>query len=142
MQCYLFVYGTLMKGIPSRMARFLEQHGSFLGEGSTRGWLYDLGNYPGLVFDAQAENEVVGHLFSLDHPAAVFAILDTFEGIQPNHSGEYARVEIPVFFQNQILYCWVYQYNQNPEGLPVIAQKSYLTYFFDKPTHRRFIEAN
>ncbi len=142
MQTYLFVYGTLMKGIPSRMASFLEQQGSFLGEGSVQGWLYDLGNYPGLIFDAQAENEVIGHIFRLEHPSFVFEKLDAFEGIEANDSGEYTRIEIPVRFQNQILYCWVYQYNRDTKGLPVITQKSYLAYFFDKPAHRRFIEAN
>lgn len=44
---YLFVYGTLMRGLEAH-DRLAPERARFLGEGTCRGQLYDLGPYPAL----------------------------------------------------------------------------------------------
>ena len=45
----LFVYGTLRPFADIPMARWLERVATYAGEARTRGRLYDLGSYPGLI---------------------------------------------------------------------------------------------
>lgn len=81
----LFVYGTLKRGGAN--------HGwmagqRFLGEArSAPGFtLYSLGEYPGLVAEADDREGVIGELWLVDAPA--LARLDAFEGVP---EGLYAR---------------------------------------------------
>ena len=60
----LFVYGTLRKGFRAHglLQRF---HARLLGAGHIRGWLYDLGEYPGAAEGTGAQGFVEGELYSL-----------------------------------------------------------------------------
>lgn len=74
----LFVYGTLKRGGANQ-----EQMAGqiFLGPARTAPGvtLYSLGEYPGLVADADDRDGVAGELWSVD--AAGLARLDAFEGV-------------------------------------------------------------
>ena len=73
----LFVYGTLMRGFP--LHRLLEGRARFLGAGTARGRLYDLGRYPGAVPDREAT--LRGEVYRVLEPA-LWAALDSVEGPQ------------------------------------------------------------
>ncbi len=141
---YLFVYGTLMQNVPSRMAAFLRERSDFAGTAHARGYLYDLGRYPGLVCDFRAEDWVRGHVYRLPAPEAVMPELDAYEGIDPQRpqSNEYRRDRIPVRLQNtgEELECWAYQYNLPVDGLLRIPSGDYLQYLQQNPKHQRFIK--
>ena len=77
----LFVYGTLMNNIQSNIAGYLHQNSDFVGEGSLQGRLYDLGNYPGAIYDMQADSRVYGHMFRIFDPENMLKRLDFYEGI-------------------------------------------------------------
>ncbi|MFM9951234.1 MAG: gamma-glutamylcyclotransferase [Saprospiraceae bacterium] len=79
----LFVYGTLMRGMPFPIAAFLEQNAVFGEEGWLPGRLYDLGGYPGLVYLPQQQNRIYGHVFGLTNPEMVLAKLDAYEMYYP-----------------------------------------------------------
>ncbi len=139
---HLFVYGTLMDQVDSAMARFLKSNGTLLGEAWLAGRLYDLGQYPGAVYDAAATSRVYGHVFQLHQASEVFAVLDVYEGIDPTQTlqNEYRRALLPVDFQCRTLACWVYLYNLSPEGLPAIPSGNYLDYIQNNNAHLRFIK--
>lgn len=126
----LFVYGTLMRNFDAPIARSLRQHSDFLGEGLLRGRLFDLGNYPGAVYETDAQTWVKGHIFELHHPETLFPLLDNYEGIgatfpSPN---EYTRSLVPVLQAEQTIICYCYVYNLSTAQLTYIASGSYLEY--------------
>ena len=126
----LFVYGTLMRGMPFPMAFFLEQHAVFQEEGWLPGRLYDLGGYPGLVHLPQQENRVIGHVFELTNQE-VLEKLDAYEMINPaapEHS-EYLRMTLSVKTNSGLLDCQVYLYNQPVDGLMEIPEGNWPAWF-------------
>lgn len=103
----LFVYGTLMNDIQSMIANHLKINSQLLGEGKAKGLLFDLGRYPGFVYDPLAETTITGHIFQMDNPEDMLKTLDEYEGITASYpvDSEYRRELIPVFGQrgNSIL---------------------------------------
>ena len=77
----LFVYGTLLLDIDSSIANFLKNSANFIGEGRLSGQLFDLGQYPGAVFDATVKSQVYGHVFELKDPFHALLILDEYEAV-------------------------------------------------------------
>ncbi len=140
---HLFVYGSLLSGTQSQMAKFLLEGNEFVGETHLPGKLYDLGRYPGFIYDEKAPEMVYGHLFAILDPAHVFGVLDHFEGI--NHQepiqSEYLRIQILHRFEGREIEVHFYHYNLSPEGLPLITSGDYREYWRDKPAHRRFISS-
>lgn len=75
----LFVYGTLRRG-GCRAIPHLFPTARFLGLGMVKGWLYDFGEYPGLLLDANGL-DVLGEVYEVD-PQTLRAI-DEIEGCLP-----------------------------------------------------------
>ena len=121
---FLFVYGTLMSTARGAMGRSqrarLQQAGRIVGPAAVFGRLYDLGSYPGLVVEPpmrRAACRVFGELYELVAPAAAFAWLDRYEGIDPARplAGEYLRTidRIELFVDAasvRTVDAWVYVY--------------------------------
>ncbi len=86
----VFVYGTLKRG-GSNHAFLVGQ--TYLGAAALRpGYsLYSLGDYPGLVVEAENTENVTGELWAVN--AATLANLDALECI---NEGLYARVPAPL----------------------------------------------
>lgn len=141
---FLFVYGTLMNNIQSTIADYLHNNSEFIGGGFFAGKLYDLGSYPGAVYDAKATSRVYGHVFRLYNAAIIFTKLDRYESIDviKLETNEYSRIIIPVTIKNEMFNCWVYVYNFSTEGLPQIVGGNYLNYFEKNPLHQDFIKRN
>lgn len=76
MRYQVFVYGTLLRGMSRANAM---ANSMFLGHAETRGDLYDLGHYPGLV---DGVGLVLGELHEVD--ARTLAKLDVIEGYDPD----------------------------------------------------------
>ena len=96
---FLFVYGTLRKGgvnhLPDNFPGSI-----FVGAGTVKGGLYDLGDYPGLLLDG-SEGSVAGEVYEIEE--ATLAALDEFES-----AAEYHRLETSAFVDGRTLNCWVY----------------------------------
>jgi gamma-glutamylcyclotransferase (GGCT)/AIG2-like uncharacterized protein YtfP len=80
----LFVYGTLMRGFT--LHRLLEERAEYLGAGTVKAGLLDLGSYPGAVRDA--DGVVTGEVYRVSEPP-LWTVLDSAEGPQ-YHRGEAA----------------------------------------------------
>ncbi len=141
----LFVYGTLLNDIHSMIANHLKTHSKLIGDGTVNGLLFDLGSYPGLVYQPETDRLVFGQVFELDDPEEVLATLDGYEGINLNSlaESEYSRLLVPVSLDKDNLECWVYVYNGKTGGLKQIESGNYLEYInnLDRPDHWSFIDS-
>lgn len=116
----LFVYGTLKE--PDALTRLLggAQRWRALGPGRVQGALYDLGDYPGLVGPAAADEFVRGLVVELTDPDVGLARLDSYEGV---HDGLYVRQEMPVALDSgRRVKAWSYVYNRSVAGRPRIDE--------------------
>lgn len=141
MSSYLFVYGSLMGSIQSKIASLLHENADFLGVAYVKGHLYDLGSYPGLVLDPKAA-KVAGHVFKLHHPEALLSYLDQYEGILPNNPdlNEYSRQLVKADRQGEVLSCWAYIYQLSTKRLVKIPYENYLDYLKEQPGHQQFLD--
>jgi gamma-glutamylcyclotransferase (GGCT)/AIG2-like uncharacterized protein YtfP len=125
---YLFAYGTLQPGrAPDEVADLV---GRFerVGEGTVAGTLYDLGAYPGAVFDPQSSRRIIGTVFRLPAGDRVLARLDDYEGFEPEapeRSLFVRRLYSVQLGEGAILRCWVYAYNGSMEHARMIESGNY-----------------
>jgi gamma-glutamylcyclotransferase (GGCT)/AIG2-like uncharacterized protein YtfP len=108
----LFVYGTLrpFTGIP--MARWLARVAVPMGAGRTRGRLYDLGAYPGLVAPRRRGEWVSGELYRLRSAHRILRVLDRYEA-GPSRTPRFVRVRRRVeVARGRIVNGWLYLYQQ------------------------------
>lgn len=140
---YLFVYGSLMNGLKTTMTRLLEKHAIFLGSGKMSGQLYDVGHYPGAVYDKNTVHLIYGHIFELINVNLVLNLLDDYEtvGERFQNFNEYIRETKPVQFENQVLNCWVYLYNLSVDNLVLIESGNYLENLKTNQKHRDFLNS-
>lgn len=76
---YLFVYGTLRKEFGLPLLKQIEQNLVWVGCGTVKGLLYDLGPYPGAV--ERATRQIIdGEVYVVEQPETVFKVLDEYEG--------------------------------------------------------------
>lgn len=119
----VFVYGTLRRGASNawRM-RGARWHGA----ASVRGWLYELGWYPGLVVDA-AGPLVHGDIFEL--AAGQLAALDEYEGCSGAQDDEYRRVRVEVRSAAGDELVWIYAWQKpaSANHCRIIANGCWLT---------------
>lgn len=107
----IFFYGTLMTGFNRRLRIGVDSKLRYVGRGSMRAMLFDLGIYPAAV---PGEGHVWGELFETDEPELVLAGLDSIEGYRPGDPEHslYTRVQSPVTLEDgRTLQAWVYFYN-------------------------------
>jgi gamma-glutamylcyclotransferase (GGCT)/AIG2-like uncharacterized protein YtfP len=124
---YLFVYGTLLDE-KNGFGAYLKKHCTFYRDGKFKGKLYNIGNYPGAVFDAETNGFVFGRLFLMNDPGETLKILDDYEGFgklhpQPN---EFVRETLAVETADGRVTCWIYLYNLSPDRLRQITSGNYM----------------
>ena len=139
----LFVYGSLMGGIQSPIATYLKSNSDFLGIGYLSGALYDLGQYPGLVYEKNGQRTVTGHVFQLNNPIEMLPNLDHYECVGEGFEApnEYIREIVPVNQNGAILNCWTYLYDWSTEGLDIIESGNYLAYFQQNEQYQKFVRS-
>lgn len=130
-----------MRKVGSAMANFLDSNATCLGEAWIRGRLYDVGEYPGLIYLPEAQEKVWGEVFLLDNPVQVLGILDGYEGVFGKDSDEYRRALLPVISDGQEQPCWVYEWALSYQDCPLIPDGRYENYFPQKESHRRFVQS-
>ncbi len=117
---YLFAYGTLQPGLAPAAVRAAVDRLTFVGVGSARGRLYDLGEYPGA--DLDADGTVHGRVYELPADVAVLAAFDRYEGVPDLYVRRAVRVDLS---NGGRLTCWAYQYNQPLDDRRRIASGVY-----------------
>jgi gamma-glutamylcyclotransferase (GGCT)/AIG2-like uncharacterized protein YtfP len=108
----VFFYGTLMSAFKRDARSRIDAQLTPVGRGSIGATLFDLGMYPAAILSP--DGRVSGEVHRMVDGDTVLAILDEFEGVQPNDpdSSLYVRVETPVTLEDgTVAHAWVYFYN-------------------------------
>jgi gamma-glutamylcyclotransferase (GGCT)/AIG2-like uncharacterized protein YtfP len=129
----LFVYGTLMQP-GNEFAIYLNTNCSFLSTGRTKGTLYDIGSYPGLIINSISASFVHGSIYKMNAPAVILKELDFYEGVgpdeeQPNLYTRKIKIIETDFGPHE---AWVYIYNLPVYGYKVIPSGDYAEYIKQK----------
>jgi gamma-glutamylcyclotransferase (GGCT)/AIG2-like uncharacterized protein YtfP len=132
----LFVYGSLRKGFHSPMYEYISRFFSFAGEAKVKGKLFDLGEYPAAI-PVDENVFITGELYAIKNPhefSWAIGQLDDYEGLNAEE-GEtplYLRKITEVYLADQITAAWVYWYNGDVSGRPVVESGDMLEYLKNK----------
>ncbi|MBS1509755.1 MAG: gamma-glutamylcyclotransferase [Bacteroidetes bacterium] len=132
----LFVYGSLRSGFQHAAYQYMSRYFTLLGEAKVKGKLYDLGNYPAAKA-SEGDEYIIGELYSInnaDEFSYAIGQLDDYEGIftEEGVTPEYRRELVTVFCNGQEYTAWMYWYNRDVTGLPVIDHGDVLLYLQQK----------
>ena len=108
----VFFYGTLMTPFNRTGRLRLEQHLTFIGRGTIRAALFDLGIYPAAV--PAADSRVTGEVYELNEPFTALRALDELEGYRPGdpETSLYTRMRTSVALDDGgEVKAWAYFYN-------------------------------
>jgi gamma-glutamylcyclotransferase (GGCT)/AIG2-like uncharacterized protein YtfP len=108
----VFFYGTLMAGFDRRRRAGIDDQLTYVGRGSIKASLFDLGIYPAAV--PAPQGLVWGEVYEVLDPDTVLGALDRFEGYTPDNPDQslYVRAEAAVTLQDGTSEpAWVYFYN-------------------------------
>jgi gamma-glutamylcyclotransferase (GGCT)/AIG2-like uncharacterized protein YtfP len=132
----VFFYGTLMAGFDRRRRADIDSKLTFVGRGTIRAALFDLGLYPAAV--PAPDGKVLGELYEAIDPDAVLPVLDEIEGYRPGHPDQSLytrdRTEVELTDGRQVA-AWVYFYNAPLGHASRIASGDYLEHI--RPDSRR-----
>lgn len=126
---YLFVYGTLRRGLNSEMYHLLARYGKFAGDATSQGKLYMVDYYPGLVPSANPQDVVYGEVYKLSCPETVLSCLDDYEECGPKFSEptKYVRRKQDVKLKTgEVMSSWVYIFERPTVGLQLIESGDFL----------------
>ena len=132
----LFVYGSLRSGFRSPVYEYISRFFSFVGDATVKGKLYDLGEYPAAI-PVESAIFIKGELYTAKNQQEFsWAIgqLDDYEGVNVE-TGEvplYLRKVSAVYINDKVVDAWVYWYNGDVTGKPVIESGDVLDYLNNK----------
>ena len=133
---YVFVYGSLRSGFQSPAYEYISRYFNFFGDARVKGKLFDLGDYPGGI-PTQEDSFIIGELYIVKEDSEfswAIAQLDDYEGVvvEPNERPLYRREIVDVFVNDAIVPAWIYWYNGDVSGKPVIQSGDVLQYLSQK----------
>jgi len=133
---FLFVYGSLRKGFHSSAYEYISRYFNFFGEAKVKGKLFDLGEYPAAV-PAQEETFIKGELYIVKNEnefSWAIAQLDDYEGVCPEPPEQllYRREIADTFINDAIVPAWIYWYNGDVSGKPLITSGDLMEYLQQK----------
>jgi gamma-glutamylcyclotransferase (GGCT)/AIG2-like uncharacterized protein YtfP len=125
----LFVYGTLRQEIDNPISRLLNSSAKRISRGHTKGRLYMVAEYPGLVLSANEDGRVYGDVYLLWSPKTTYPELDEYEGCGLNDPKphEYRREVVPVVLDSGItINATTYAYVRDVRGKRLIDSGDFL----------------
>lgn len=133
---HLFVYGSLRKGFQHPAYQYISKYFTLAGPAKVKGLLYDLGDYPAAL-PVFTDDFIIGELYTLknaDEFSWAIAQLDDYEGVDAE-LGElplYRRDQVTVFYNNLTITAWIYWYNGDVSGNPIIKSGDVLQFIREK----------
>lgn len=132
----LFVYGSLRSGFRNPAYAYLTQYFHLIGEAVVRGKLYDLGTYPAAK-PTDEEHYISGELYCINNPLEFsWAIeqLDDYEGlnVEEGETPLYKREQVIAYKNGEGHTAWIYWFNKDISGKPVIENGDLLLYLQQK----------
>ena len=132
----LFVYGSLRSGFKSPAYEYISRYFTLIGEGKVRAELFDMGTYPAAI-PTNEDKFVIGELYRVKHenefPWAM-GQLDDYEGVTVDFDEVqlYRKELTEVFINDQITHAWVYWFNGDTTGRPIIPSGDMLEFLKQK----------
>lgn len=133
----LFVYGSLRSGFHHPAYQYISRYFALECNGTIKGILTDMGEYPAAT--PATENVFIkGELYTInneDEFSWAIGQLDDYEGVNaeeeeaPLFRRELAEI---ITDKNETIQAWVYWFNGDTTGKPVIACGDVLEYFKEK----------
>jgi gamma-glutamylcyclotransferase (GGCT)/AIG2-like uncharacterized protein YtfP len=123
---HLFVYGTLRRTHAAPEATTLMRDLEFVSEASTPGTIFDLGNYPGAIFDPESTTEVRGEVYRLPVNPDVLKKLDEYEEFNrrsPRQSLFLREAVVVRTTEGKKLSCWAYRFNSDKQKKKAVDPK-------------------
>ena len=132
----LFVYGSLRSGFRNPAYEYITRYFNLVGEAVVRGRLYDAGESPVAVADT-GDHFITGELYELKDPSMfewAFEQLDDYEGINPEAGTKplYKRETATIFREGEPVTSWIYWYNGDVKGMPVLEMGDVLKFLQEK----------
>jgi gamma-glutamylcyclotransferase (GGCT)/AIG2-like uncharacterized protein YtfP len=132
----LFVYGSLRSGFRSPVYEYISRFFHFLGEAKVKGKLYDLGSYPAGI-PANDESLIVGELYEVNEEnefSWAIGQLDDYEGVnvESDEVKLYRREITEIYINNEVTNAWIYWYNGDVRGKPMITSGDLMQYLEQK----------
>jgi predicted GNAT family N-acyltransferase/gamma-glutamylcyclotransferase (GGCT)/AIG2-like uncharacterized protein YtfP len=101
----LFVYGSLRREANHPVHQDLLEEWRFLGTGTFRGRLYNLGRFPGAIPSSEISDRVIGEIYRIEEDRKTFQLLDEYEG------SYFRRTRRPVVMDSgERISAWIYLY--------------------------------
>lgn len=130
----LFVYGSLRSGFHHPAYDYISRYFSFVSGAKIKGIVYDAGPYPAAL-PATGESFITGELYEIkneDEFDWAIAQLDDYEGLNAEE-GEtclFNREITEVYINDSVkTQAWVYWFNGDVTGKPVITSGDALQYY-------------
>jgi len=132
----LFVYGLLRSGFRSPAYEYISRYFTFVANAKVRGELYDLGSYPAGI-KSNENRFIIGELYRITNEkefAWAMGQLDDFEGVsvEPDEVQLYKRELTEVHYDNVVTQTWIYWYNGDVSGKPVVESGDIVEYIETK----------
>ena len=128
---YIFVYGTLRRGVSKSMHNELLRYAEFYAEASMQGKLFEIKGYPGVILSDNPQDKVHGELYRIIRRGKLLCLLDEYEECSNRfpRPHEYIRRQIPVTHSDgQLTPAWVYLYNLPVKRLKQIQSGDYVNF--------------
>jgi gamma-glutamylcyclotransferase (GGCT)/AIG2-like uncharacterized protein YtfP len=128
----IFVYGTLRRDPRHEMFHLLAKHATYLGDAIVPGRLFDLGDYPGMIWPDDTAR-VLGEIYEIDplHWPSIISRLDEYEGCAETDPTphEYRREIVTARLANgEITPAWAYVLNRWPTERREIRSGDYVSW--------------
>jgi gamma-glutamylcyclotransferase (GGCT)/AIG2-like uncharacterized protein YtfP len=129
----LFVYGSLRKGFQHAAYAYISRYFDFVSDARVAGLLFDMGEFPAAVPSASGAT-IVGELYrirEIDELDWALGQLDDYEGVNPEENEPilYRRDKSNILLPDgTTTSAWIYWYNGDTSGRPVIASGDVLQY--------------
>ena len=132
----LFVYGSLRSGFHSPVYEYISRFFTLVCEAKVRGKLIDMGSYPAGI-PSNDNHFIIGEMYKINQenefPWAI-GQLDDYEGVsvEPDEVQLFRREITEVYLNGQVNQAWIYWYNGDTSGKPVIASGDMMQYLQEK----------
>ncbi|MBX2930851.1 MAG: gamma-glutamylcyclotransferase [Chitinophagaceae bacterium] len=134
---FIFIYGSLRSGFSQPAYNYISKYFNLVAkEAKVKGILYNMGDYP--VAKSTQENKFLkGELYCIknnDEFSFAIAQLDGYEGVrmEDNELPLFVRTTTTVYFNNESVEAWVYWYNGNVTGRPIIECGDVIQFFIEQ----------
>ena len=132
----LFVYGSLRSGFRSPAYEYVSKFFTLEGEAKVQGKLFHLESHSAAI--PSGENTfIIGELYRINNVnefSWAIGQLDDYEGVigDVDEPKLYRREITEVYLNDQVTHAWIYWYNGDVQGKPLIASGDLLQYLQQK----------